>query len=108
MREYVDLRTPLEIVLEARSLQPLDEADEAIAQKLAELVKRTDDEYEHDKAAYERTTAEIKKIGFDLCSGRTEVGGGTHMKLVAGRVKVLGGRIRTLEMFWDGICGWRY
>ena len=108
MREFVDLRTPLEIVLEARSLEPLDPADEAIAQKLAALVKRTDDEYATDMEAYERTVAEIKQIGDDLCRPEPGTSGYTHMKLVAGRVRVLGGRIRTLEMFWNGICGWQY
>jgi hypothetical protein len=108
MPEYVDLRSPLDIVIEARSRAPLDPADEAIAQKLVELVQRTDAEYENDKAAYERTTAEIKRIGNDLCSAPASVSGSTHMKLIAGRAQALGIRLRTLEMFWNGICGWQY
>ncbi|MEX1247272.1 MAG: hypothetical protein WEA61_02220 [Anaerolineales bacterium] len=102
MPGYVDLRSAEERGMEERGKRPLDGADEAIAQKLTELVKRTDREYASDKAAYERTTAEIRKIGEDLCSA----GGDNRMKQVGYRVVALGGRMRLFEMFWDGICGW--
>ncbi len=103
MPGHVDLRSAEERAVEERGRKPLDGADETIAQSLAQLVKRTDAEYAGDKAAYERTTAEIRKIGEDLCAA----GGDSRMKQVAYRVHFLGGRTRLLEMFWDGICGWR-
>ncbi len=98
----VDLRSAEERAIELRGKRPLGGADEAIAQKLAEMVKRTDREYATDKAAYERTSAEIRKIGEDLCAA----GGDDHMKQVAYRMAALGGHVRTLEIFWDGVCGW--
>lgn len=65
-------------------------------------MKRTDAEVANDKAAYERTTAEIRKIGEDLCAA----GGDSRMKQGTYRVHFLGGRTSLLEMFWDRICGW--
>jgi hypothetical protein len=102
MPGYVDLRSAEERSMEDRGKRPLDGGDEAIAQNLAALVMRTDREYETDKTAYELTTAEIRKIGEELCIA----GGDNHMKQIAYRVAALGGRVRDLEMYWDGICGW--
>jgi hypothetical protein len=102
MGRFVDLRSATEVAMEERGRRPLDGPDEAIAQKLAQLVMRTDAEYSNDKPAYERTKAEIEKIGNDLCRD----GGDARMRQVALRMKALGGRVRTLEMYWNGICGW--
>ncbi len=102
MPGYVDLRSAEERSMEERGKRPLDGGDETIAQNLAAMVKRTDHEYETDKAAYERTSAEIRKIGEELCAA----GGEDHMKQIAYRVAALGGRVRSLEMYWDGVCGW--
>lgn len=102
MPGYVDLRSAEERAMEERGKRPLDGADEAIAQNLAKLVKRTDAEYASNKTAYENTTAEIRKIGEELCTA----GGDNRMRQIGYRMVALGGRIRLLEMFWDGICGW--
>lgn len=102
MSRYVDLRSAEERDMEDRGKKPLAGEDESIARNLATMVKRTDQEYATDKAAYERTTAEIRKIGEELCAA----GGDSRMKLIAYRANALGARIRLMEMFWNGICGW--
>jgi hypothetical protein len=46
------------------------------------------------------------------CSARCRAGGAERLKLVAYRVQELSpgntyGTVRSMESFWDGICGWQ-
>lgn len=102
MSGVIDLRSDEERAFEERGKSSLAGDDEAIARKLVELNKRSDYEFEHDKPAYDKTYAEIRHIGQALC----DEGGDARMKEIAYRYAALGGRIRSLEMFWNRICGW--
>ena len=86
----------------SRLQSTLDVEDEEIAKKLAQLSKLSDIQYATDRAAYEKTIAEFRKIGEQLCAN----GGDERMRRVALRVEVFGGRTQDCEMYWAGICGW--
>ncbi len=102
MSGVIDLRSDEERAFEEHGKSSLGGDDEVIAKKLVELCKRSDYEFEHDKPAYDKTYAEIRRMGQALC----DEGGDARMKGVAYRYAALGGRIRSLEMFWNRICGW--
>lgn len=100
----IDLRSTKEKNIESGAGLELQGEDEEIAQKLAKLSTLSTVQYSSDKAAYEKTVVEFRKIGEQLCAN----GGDARMKRIAYRVKALGGSIRLCEMYWDGICGWMY
>lgn len=102
MQRVIDLRSASELDVEERARHPIDEPDESTAHHLVGLLRQSDREYDTDREAYDRTAADIKAIGEQLCRD----GGDPRMRLVAYRMAALGGRIRTLEMHWDGVCGW--
>ncbi len=88
--------------MELQASSPLSPEDEVIAKRLVELDQLTDDQYSSDRAAYDRTVEEFRRLGEQLCDG----GGDERMKRVAYRMRALGGRSRNCEVYWDGICGW--
>ena len=84
--------------------QKYDEENEEIAQKLIQLIPKAHSEFNTKNNTWGSTKEEIERIGNYLCDN----GGSERMKTVAHRVAALGGRIRDCELFWEGICGWRY
>jgi hypothetical protein len=88
-REIVDLRPSSELRMERQAQSSIAEEDEKIARELLTLIQQDDSD-------------RIEKIGEYLCSN----GGSDRMVLVAHHVAALGGSIREMELYWDGICGW--
>jgi hypothetical protein len=83
----------------------LDPDDEACARELVDLLDGYADEKRAPKDAIE---AAVQEIGREICRD----GGKDRMKLIAFRVSVLGTgnvytSVRSMESFWDGICGWQ-
>lgn len=101
--EAVDRPSEEEKQLEAQSAQPLDEADEAAAQYLYRLLERAIRSTKIKSVASLANSVEIQEIGKDL--GRH--GGKLRMKRVAYRVKALGGSMDLIDMYWDGLHGWK-
>jgi hypothetical protein len=97
-----DLRSEGEIAVETRSQPALEVEDEELAKKLAKLSRLSDIQFATDKIVYEKTTAEFRRIGEDLCAN----GGEKRMRRIALRVEAFGGRSLDCEMYWTGICGW--
>jgi hypothetical protein len=96
------LRSEEEETVASRLQSTLDVEDEEIAKKLAQLSKLSDIQYATDRAAYEKTIAEFRKIGEQLCAN----GGDERMRRIALRAETFGGRKQDCEMYWAGICGW--
>ena len=86
-----------------RCNRELDSGYEERSENLANLVKRVDEAHANDKVPEKIITEEIRKIGETFCFS----GGDSIMRIVAYRVSALGGRVQTLELLWDGICGWK-
>lgn len=111
-----------------RALSPLQMEDEEIAQKLAQLSKLLDTQYTSDEAAYEKTAAEFRRIGEQLCAN----GGNKRMGLIAYRTNWIAYQVQYPQIappykaaereiyseecirywyryrkYWDGICGFR-
>jgi hypothetical protein len=101
--EKVDRRSEEEKQLEAQCAQPLDEADEAAAQYLYRLLERSMRTSNIKSVASLANSVEIQEIGRDL--GRH--GGKIRMKRVAYRVMTLGGSMRLIDMYWDGLRDWK-
>ena len=99
----LDLRSEKEKTIANHAMSPLQKENEEIAHKLAQLSRLSRVQYDSDKSAYEKTVAEFRRIGEQLCIN----GGDERMKLIAYRVQALGGKSRDCEMYWDGICGWQ-
>ena len=97
-----DLRSTEEITVAIRPQLTLEAEDEELAKKLAQLSKLSDIQYATDKIVYEKTTAEFRRIGEELCAS----GGDERMRRIALRVEAFGGRPQDCEMYWVGICGW--
>jgi hypothetical protein len=90
-----------------RARSGLDPEDESHAQSLVDLIGRYA-AYGPSGPEADALTGEIRAIGRRLC----EDGGKDRMKLIAFRVAVLGAgnpyaTVRTMESFWNGICGWQ-
>ena len=78
-----------------------DKANKEIVYKLHYLMEKDD---AMGSGSDREAVKEIKKIGKYLCSN-----GGEHRMLkVADQFLVLHKRIRSLELYWDGMCGWMY
>jgi len=91
-----------------RARTALDADDESQAQAVGDLVGRYAAVEAADPSAAAAAKQEIQAIGRLLCRD----GGSERMKLVAFRVQELSpgntyGTVRSMESFWDGICGWR-
>ena len=86
----------------------LSHEDEEMAMRLAAIYKDyskfSDSMSEEAKAQCKRFTAEAAAIGQQLCQN----GGAKRMLLIALRAEVHGARVRSIELFWDGICGWQW
>lgn len=82
----------------------LDGDDEAIAQRLAGLVRLVPRLYDQLSPDYTTVRDEITEIGKELGGS----GGDPRMQKIAARVRELGGSVRHLESCWDGICGWQF
>ncbi|MBK8045926.1 MAG: hypothetical protein IPK16_01580 [Anaerolineales bacterium] len=54
--------------------------------------------------AHALTCNQIRAIGEALALQ----GGAARMQAIAALVGALGGDVRDLEFYWDGICGWLY
>jgi hypothetical protein len=98
-----DLRLEKEQTGANSTMSTPEKEDEEFASKLAKLSRLSDIQYNTDKAAYEKTAAEFRMIGKQLCSN----GGQERMKRIACRMSTFGGRPQDCEMYWAGICGWR-
>lgn len=98
----IDLRSEEEQAMASHAQSTLHVEDEEIAKKLVQLSRLSDIQYAADKAAYEKTVAEFRRIGEQLCAN----GGDERMRSIAYRVEALGGRSQDCEMYWAGICGW--
>lgn len=86
----------------------LDPENESDAQTLVDLLDRYADIEDADSGAAATIKEEVQTIGQRLCDD----GGSNLMKLIAFRVEVLDpgntyARVRSMESFWDGICGWQ-
>lgn len=97
-----------EDALRDRSQAALEPEDESQAQRLIDLLGRYADLDSSDPEAADATKEEIQAIGRLLC----EDGGSDRMKLIAFRVAALNpgnpyANVRTMESFWNGICGWQ-
>jgi hypothetical protein len=83
----------------------LDPDDESYARELVDLLE----DYASEKGApKDAIEAAVQELGREICRD----GGKDRMKLIAFRVSVLGAgnvytRVRSMESFWDGICGWQ-
>lgn len=108
-RYHFDLRDEAEKQMERDAHHRLGGEDEEIAQTLCQLCAQGETDYRTDKEAFEKTRAEIRKIGECLCS----TGGSERMGRIAYRVAILRGdtmpAAHTTEMegYWVGICGWQ-
>lgn len=89
----MDWRSDGEKAIAYRAQRALDGDYEKVARRLVMLL-----------ADGEANSAEIREIGAQLCSQ----GGPDHMRMIAYRANSLGIHIRLIELYWDGICGWRY
>ena len=91
-----------------RAQSALDPADESYALTVVELLGRYADLYDSDPRAADAIGSELRSVGRQLCDD----GGSNRMKLIAHRVAALGhvnpyAKVRTMESFWNGICGWQ-
>jgi len=82
--------------------QMLEAEDEEQAKRLAQLSKLSDIQYATDRIVYQKTAAEFRSIGEQLCAN----GGDERMKRIALRMEAFGGRQQDCEIYWAGICGW--
>lgn len=96
--DFIDTRTNVEKQIEMEASSTLSVDDELLAQRLTFLSRQQD---KSGKTITE-SGSEIRKHGLYLCNN----GGTNRMKKIAYRVQFLGGDVRTLQIFWDGICGW--
>jgi len=108
-RYQFDLRDELEKQQEREGHHSLGGEDEEIAQNLCRLCAQGEAQYRSDKEAYEKTAAEIGRVGEHLCSS----GGSKRMARIAYRVAFLrgdtvpGSHTTEMESYWVGICGWQ-
>ena len=91
-----------------RARSALDPDDESEARAVADLVDRYAALDRADPSAAAALKEEVRSVGRRLC----QVGGSDRLKLVAYRVQELCpgntyGTVRSMESFWDGICGWQ-
>ena len=96
--ESFDTRTQEEKQIENNALKPLADDEELLAQRLAYLSRQQDG---MGNTLLEAGN-EIRKHGEYLGAN----GGTNCMKKIAYRVRILGGDVGTLQIYWDGICGW--
>lgn len=92
------------ILLKTANLLSRELENKEITTKLRDLIQKASLEYNKDKDAYNETITEIRKLGEYLCSN----GGNDRMVKIALQVKTIGGSSRSLELYWEGLCGWRY
>lgn len=97
-----------EDALRDRARSALDPGDEAEARAVADLVGRYAALDRVDSSAAAALKEEVRSVGLRLC----RAGGPERLKLVAYRVQELSpgntyGTVRSMESFWDGICGWQ-
>lgn len=97
-----------EDALRDRARAALEPEDESQAQALIDLIDRYAHLDDPDSKPANAIEDEIRAVGRLLC----EDGGSDRMKLVAFRVAALNpghpyANVRTMESFWDGICGWQ-
>ena len=86
----------------------LDPDDESQVQTLTDLLGRYADLEDSDPHAAQAIEEKIQAIGQQLCQD----GGSDRMKLIAFRIAALNegnpyANVRSMESFWDGICGWQ-
>jgi hypothetical protein len=91
-----------------RAQSALDPEDEPHAQTLINLLDRYADLEHSDRGATDAIDSEIRALGRRLC----EDGGSNRMKLIAFRVAAMNqgnayATVRSMESFWNGICGWQ-
>lgn len=98
----MDIRTGNNFSMDAKTYQDFE--DEEYAKHLIDLFREANAQYDRDKAAYQRTRADLLRIGQALY----ETGGDTRMHRVALIAQALGGKLRDCEYFWDGIGSWKY
>jgi|ERR1022692_1414016 predicted component of type VI protein secretion system len=91
-----------------RAQSPLGTEDERPALQLARLYRDYDRVCNHrneqEKAQCEQLTATAAELGRAICAS----GGPKRMLLVAFRAEKHGARMRTMELWWDGIGGWMF
>lgn len=86
----------------------LDPENESHAQTLIDLLGLYAGLRDSDPNAADAIDQEVQAIGRLLCNE----GGSDRMKLIAFRVAALNpgnpyANVRSMESFWDGICGWQ-
>lgn len=91
-----------EIKMQQSAHAAASDDDKSLAHQLMELDRRADIEYESDKEAFNRTLAEVHRIGETL----NQRGGKFKMKRVLYRMQALGGQTRWIEGVWNGIGTW--
>ncbi len=96
--EFLDTRSEEEKQIERDAQSALTAEEEKLAKKLSYLSCQQDEQ----GRTLPEAKVDIRKLGEYLCAN----GGTNRMKKVAYRVQTLGGDVRTLQIFWDGICGW--
>jgi hypothetical protein len=97
-----------EDAMRVQAQSALDPEDESHAQGLIDLLGQYAGLDATDRQAAETIDEAIKVIGRRLC----ENGGSNRMKLIAFRVAALNpgnpyASVRSMESFWNGICGWQ-
>ena len=91
-----------------RARSALDPDDESEARAVADLVARYAALDPGDSSTAAALKEEVRSVGRRLC----QAGGSERLKLVAYRVQELSpgntyGTVRSMESFWNGICGWQ-
>jgi hypothetical protein len=109
VKEDLDwLNSQVQTQCRQRAQAPLGTEDERLALQLARLYQNYDRVCNHrneeEKAECEKLTATAADIGKAICHS----GGPKRMLLVAFRAEKHGARMRTIELWWDGIGGWRF